>query len=171
MKKNIIIVTAFLLNVMLLNTSCKKGIINTGIKSEENSSADNSNNPGNDPSPDNGATIGYIPLNLTIFSPCCQEQIYLEGTIHRVQNSNVIHMDDRDISGVGLTSGLNYTVQSTSVRNYVFDPSEYQATLNWSIRMTNENGCGYNVQFVVHVTRDDDGEIRASIHSGNFFCL
>ena len=117
------------------------------------------------------AEISNIPLSLTIFNPCCQESIYLTGTIHRVQNSNVIHMDDRDISGVGLTSGLVYTVQSTSVRNYVFDPNEYLATLNWSIRMTNENGCGYNVQFVVHVTRDEDGEIKASIHSGNFFCL
>jgi len=117
------------------------------------------------------ANITYIPLSLTIYNPCCQENIYLSGSVHRVENSNVIHMDDRDIGGVGLTSGLHYTAQSASVRNYIFDPNEYLATLNWSIRMMGENGCDYNVQFVVHITRDEDGEIKASIHSGNFFCF
>jgi len=122
-------------------------------------------------SSENGVERSYIPLSLTIFNPCCEEQIFLTGIIHRVQNSNIIHMDSRDISGIGLTSGLEYKVQSTSVRNYVFDPNEYLATLNWSIRMVGETGCGYNVQFVVHVTRDENGEIKASIHRGNFFCL
>ncbi|HEX6849471.1 MAG TPA: hypothetical protein VF144_20940 [Chitinophagaceae bacterium] len=119
---------------------------------------------------EHGVERSYIPLSLTIFNPCCEEQIFLKGIIHRVQNSNVIHMDSRDISGLGLSSGLEYTVQSVSVRNYVFDTNENLATLNWSVRMESENGCGYNVQFVVHVTRDDDGDIKASIHNGNFFC-
>jgi len=112
-----------------------------------------------------------LPLELTIYNPCCQEEIYLTGTIHQVQNSNVIHMRDQDIKGVGVTSGVLYHVESTSIRNYVFDPNEYLATLNWSIRMKSETGCAYNVQFVVHITRDQDGEIKADIHSGNFFCL
>ena len=118
-----------------------------------------------------GSDLTDIPLELTIYNPCCQEDIYLTGIIHQVQNSHVIHMRDQDITGVGVTSGVIYNVESTSIRNYVFDPNEFLATLNWSIRMKSETGCAYNVQFVVHITRDQNGEIKANIHSGNFFCL
>lgn len=117
------------------------------------------------------ANIIYLPLSLTVYNPCCQENASLIGRMHRVENSNVIHMDTREISGVGLTTGLNYSVLGSSVRNYQFDPNENLATLNWSIRMEREDGCGYNVQFVIHITRDLNGEIIANIHSGNFFCL
>lgn len=168
MKPNILI-AATILTMALLGTSCRKAASEIAI--ENYSSANNPGSMTNDPDADNPVTITEVPLSLTIINPCCQEQVYFTGTIHRVENSNVIHMDSRTISGVGLTSGLNYTVQSTSVRNYQFDPNENLATLNWSMRMKREDGCRYNVQFVIHVTRDANGEIIANIHSGNFFCF
>lgn len=168
MKSNIITTAIFLTGLFLAMASCQKRIAAIEPNIENRSSANTSIN---DQSSDNGANIIELPLSLTIFNPCCQEEVHFTGTIHRVENSNVIHMDSRDISGVGLTSGLDYKVQSVSVRNYQFDPNEYLATLNWSMRMNREDGCGYNVQFVVHVTRDENGVIKTSIHSGNFFCL
>lgn len=156
MKKIFFVVTAF-----IILGSCKKSAPDR-ITNDE---------PGPVSESATRADISYAPLSLTIFNPCCQEEIYLTGMVQQVRNSNTVHMDARDISGVGITSGLHYTVQSTSVRNYVFDPNEYLATLNWSIRMKSETGCGYNVQFVVHITRNENGEIKASIHNGHFLCL
>lgn len=170
MKKNIIIAIAAVTITMFI-ISCQKDSVDTNIRSENLSSANDANSLANELVLNGAAAMTQIPLSLTIYNPCCQESIYLTGIIHRVETTNTIHMDSRDISGVGLSSGLVYTVNSHSVRNYVFDPNAYLATLNWSIRMMSENGCGYNVQFVVHVTRDENGEIKASIHSGNFFCL
>lgn len=170
MKSNLITPATIFVGLSLFLASCQKRI-NEGELNSENYSSVNANSITNDQSVDGGATINETPLSLTIFNPCCQEQVHFTGVIHRVENSNVIHMDSRDISGVGLTSGLDYEVQSVSVRNYQFDPNEYLATLNWSMRMNREDGCGYNVQFVIHVTRDDNGDIKTSIHSGNFFCL
>ena len=170
MKSNILTTALFLTGLFLVMTSCQKRVAEVEPKIEDRSSA-NINMPFNNQSADNGANIIELPLSLTIYNPCCQEQVHFTGVIHRVENNNVIHMDSRNIRGVGLTSGLDYTVQSVSVRNYQFDPNEYLATLNWSMRMNREDGCGYNVQFVVHVTRDANGVIKTSIHSGNFFCL
>lgn len=168
MIRKMVITATVMISIYLLITSCQKTIAANDIQTDSYSSTSALTDQ---VSVDGGAVISEIPLSLTIYNPCCQEQIYLTGTIHRVENSNVIHTNSQDISGIGLSSGLLYSVNSNSVRNYVFDPNEYLATLNWSIRMMGENGCGYNVQFIVHVTRDPDGEIRASIHSGNFFCL
>jgi len=167
-KLNIIIRTIAFISISVFVTSCQKNISNLGTESGMNSSVNGNANLAAD---DNRAGIEEIPLSLTIYNPCCLEEVYFTGTIHYVENNSVIHTDNRDISGVGLTSGLAYKVSSVSVRNYQFDPNEYLATLTWSVRMMSETGCGYNVQFVVHVTRDDDGNIKASIHSGNFFCL
>lgn len=164
------ITTTILLGLSLIFASCQKKISVKESNIEDYSSA-NVTTAANGQSTDGSAVISELPLSLTIFNPCCQEQVYFSGVIHRVENSNVIHMDSRDISGVGLTSDLDYKVQSVSVRNYQFDPNEYLATLNWSMRMNREDGCGYNVQFVIHVTRDGNGDIKTSIHSGNFFCL
>jgi hypothetical protein len=47
MKKNVIIVTAFLVNVMLLTSSCQKDIDKPAVLSEESTSANNSNNQKN----------------------------------------------------------------------------------------------------------------------------
>ena len=44
MKRNLIIVTAFLINVMLLTSSCQKGIDKPSALSEESNAANNSNN-------------------------------------------------------------------------------------------------------------------------------
>lgn len=170
MTRNIITMAIAIMSIQLLITSCRKNIVNEDLQSENCWSVDN-NVLLNESTADRGATIGQVPLSLTIYNPCCQEEVHLIGVIHRVDNTNVIHMDSRDISGVGLSTGLLYTVQSTSVRNYVLDPNGYQTTLNWSVRMSSENGCGYIVQFVIHVTYDENGGIKASVHSGNFFCL
>ena len=127
-------------------------------------------NQGNEDAFENRIETGYLPISLTIYNPCCQEEVHLSGLIHQVENSNVIHMDSRSLSGIGLTTGLDYIVASSSVRNYQFDPNEYLSTLNWSVRMKREDGCDYDVQFVIHITHNAEGEIVANIHSGNFFC-
>lgn len=156
---------------MLLIGACQKKMENQRVSIQEFPSVNNSYMNANDHPVDDGAAITEIPLRLTIYNPCCQEEVQFSGIIHHVENSNVIHMDSRDISGTGLNSGLNYVAQSTSVRNYQFDPNEYLATLNWSIRLKREDGSVYNVQFVIHITRTTEGEVIANIHSGNFFCL
>lgn len=161
MKNRTLQFVSLLSAICLLTFNCKKDF--TSVVIDEM--------PGSAAIQPPAANMIYLPLSLTIYNPCCQENVSLIGRLHRVENSNVIHMDTRNISGVGLTTGLNYTVQGTSVRNYQFDPNENLATLNWSIRMEREDGCGYNVQFVIHITRDPNGEIIANIHSGNFFCL
>lgn len=169
MKLSIFFLPAVLLSVILLSLSCRKYA--EAFSTENHASISDNSSMANAPDPDAGATLTEIPLSLTIVNPCCQEQVYFTGIIHRVENNQVIHMDSKDISGVGLTSGLKYTVQSTSVRNYQFDPNQNLATLNWSMRMVRDDGCGYNVKFVIHLTRNANGDIVANIHSGNFFCL
>ena len=111
-----------------------------------------------------------IPIDGVFFNSCCDENVRVSGTAHILVNRNVIHIVVSDMTATGLESGYSYTGRGTSVENIVFY-SQAEGSFNFRLNLTNENGCGFMLKLLFHLTVNENGEVTSEVENVNVFCL
>lgn len=112
-----------------------------------------------------------LPLDMTFYNPCCDEEVYMTGTGHLVINKNTHHVNVSGITGVGLSSGYTYTSLGTQVLNNVMYSSPVEGTLTLRINMRNEDGCSFKVIMTFHITVNAHGEEVVGFQTIETQCL
>ena len=107
--------------------------------------------------------IKDVPVEAVFFNECCTEEVQVFGTAHFVVNSNIIHLQVSNMTGIGLSTNYNYVGQGPSVETNVFYSNQFNGTLTFMINMTNDNGCSFRLKATLHTTMNANGDITANI--------
>lgn len=110
-----------------------------------------------------------VPIESVFFNPCCDENVSVSGTAHVLINKNVIHIVVKNISGVGLETGHAYTGRGASVENITFYTKD-EGSFGLKLNLTNENGCGFALKLLFHLTLNGNGEATSEVENVNVFC-
>jgi hypothetical protein len=110
-----------------------------------------------------------IPIEGVFFNSCCDESVRVSGTAHILVNRNVIHIVVSDMTATGLETGYSYTGRGTSVENIVFY-SQAEGSFNYRLNLRNENGCGFMLKLLFHLTVNENGDITSEVENVNVFC-
>jgi hypothetical protein len=117
-----------------------------------------------------------MPISETLFDPCSNEDVNLNGSAHLVGNgtlnNNTVHVIaqvDEHLVGTGVSSGATYRLNATAHAelNIDIDPVTNTGEETIPLAMTQLIGHGgvpnANVQLLVHFTVDANGNVTANV--------
>lgn len=109
-----------------------------------------------------------IPYDWTTTNPCTGEDIHISGNIHMINTKTIdasggvhmiMHQNDQDVSGVGLTSGDKYQVQGGEHIEFISQDGTagtYKGTVTMKL-ISKGSGDNFILHKVIHATIDADG--------------
>jgi len=103
----------------------------------------------------NGATQLFdIPISGATYNSCCDEMVYLDGTAHVVvRKDGSYHLTVKDVTGTTASQNV-YTQRGVSTQND--NTINNPGTATFTIQFENEDGCGFAVTRIYHVTYPND---------------
>jgi hypothetical protein len=113
---------------------------------------------------------GDYPVEFAVYNPCCEEEILISGIGHFVVNNNVVHVSVADVTGIGLSSGSEYTSHGVIVQNNIKYSSPVEGSLIFNLRMVNADGCSFKMKLTLHLTVNANGDVTANVENVQFHC-
>jgi hypothetical protein len=115
-------------------------------------------------------SVRDVPIDAVFFNDCCNEEVYVTGTAHFVDNKNIQHVEVNNITGIGLTSGLSYVSLSLSVLSNVFYSDHYVGIFTFILNMKNESGCSFRIKATFQSHVNAGGDIVVEFQNFTTFC-
>ncbi len=123
-----------------------------------------------------GAATSTVPLDFIRSNECNDEDVEITGVIHLVSytqpdGSVVGHFNYQHVTGLGLTSGIQYRVSAVDhVRLEAPVPSSTQSVRSFHL-IPQGSGDRLLVQAMLHVTVNANGEVTAFIRDLTTRCV
>ena len=111
-----------------------------------------------------------VPISMVFFNPCNDENVNVSGKAHIVVNRNVIHYFVSDMTATGLETGNSYAGRGTSVQTITFYSNPFEGTFNFRLNLNSENGDGFVLKLLFHLTVNEIGEITSEVESARVAC-
>src|SRR2546425_838282 len=112
----------------------------------------------------------------TITNPCNGEDVNVSGNVHVTIGATIdgnggihlrIHINNQDVSGIGVTTGSKYQIPTTLDSSAYFGTATTM-TLTVNTRVVAQGSTpNFNMRELVHVTMDANGVTTASIDNAS----
>ena len=111
-----------------------------------------------------------VPVEDVFYNECCGEDMFASGAAHVIISDNIIHVTVKDITGVGLSTGYDYTGVGSSVNNIPFYNNHYDGQLTFHLNMENANDCSFMLNITLHITVNPNGDVTAEVENITTHC-
>ena len=111
-----------------------------------------------------------VPVSNVFYNECCNEEVYVTGLARIVVNKNIFHFVVTELSGVGLTTGFNYTSQIPSITTNIFYSNPNEGILTATLDMTNSDGCSFRLKFTFRLNVNANGDVVVDFQKIDNMC-
>jgi hypothetical protein len=115
--------------------------------------------------------VQNVPVNDIFYNECCNEEVYVTGTASLVINKNIMHLVVKELNGVGLTSGFNYSSHIPSVLSNVFYSNPNEGMFTFMLNMSNNDGCSFRVKATYRLNLNANGDVVVSFQNMESICF
>jgi hypothetical protein len=122
-----------------------------------------------------------IPFEFTTESPCTGERVRIEGELHAIvrgegpleEDGFFVHVNFRQVDGVGLTSGRRYVAVNTTKDQFIrFDSETRSVTIGRNFRLVSQGSTdNFIFRSIAHATINATGEVSADFEVSSRECL